>query len=72
MRYQQAIGAALGNRGLTVPHVPVLSGVIAELAEQAAARGLAAPPHALRPLYVRRPDAELARDRVRAAPPPEV
>jgi tRNA threonylcarbamoyladenosine biosynthesis protein TsaB len=72
VRYQQAIAAALGNRGLTVPHVPVLSGVIAELAEEAAARGLAAPPHALRPLYVRRPDAELARDRARAAPSPEL
>jgi tRNA threonylcarbamoyladenosine biosynthesis protein TsaB len=72
VRYHQAIAVALGNRGLTVPHVPVLSGMIAELAEQAAARGLAAPPHALRPLYVRRPDAELARDRARAAPFPDV
>jgi tRNA threonylcarbamoyladenosine biosynthesis protein TsaB len=72
VRYQQAIAAALGNRGLTVPRVPVLAGVIAELAEEAAARGLAAAPHALRPLYVRRPDAELARDRARAAPSPDV
>ena len=72
VRYQQAIAAALGNRGLTVPRVPVLAAVIAELAEAAAARGLAAPPHALRPLYVRRPDAELARDRARAAPSPDV
>jgi len=63
---------ALGDRGVTVPQAPVLAGVIAELADAAAARGLAAPPHVLRPLYVRRPDAELARDRARAALSPEV
>ena len=71
VRYHEAIAAALGDRGRAVSHVPVLAAVIAELAEAAAARGLAVPPHALRPLYVRRPDAELARDRARAAPAPE-
>jgi tRNA threonylcarbamoyladenosine biosynthesis protein TsaB len=71
VRYHASTAAALGDRGLLVPHVPVLAGVIAELAEDAAGRGLAAPPHVLRPLYVRRPDAELARDRARAAPSPE-
>jgi tRNA threonylcarbamoyladenosine biosynthesis protein TsaB len=72
VRYHAAIADALGDRGLLVPHVPVLAGVIAELAEGAAARRLAAPPHALRPLYVRRPDAELARDRARAGFPPDL
>ena len=72
VRYQHTIAAALGNLGQTVPQVPVLAGVIADLAEAAAARGHAAPPHGLRPLYVRRPDAELARDRARTAPAPEV
>ena len=72
VRYQQVIAAALGNGGVTVLQAPVLAGVIAELADAAAARGLAAPPHVLRPLYVRRPDAELARDRARAALSPEV
>ena len=32
--------------------------------------GLAGPPHALAPLYVRRPDAEVERDRRRAASVP--
>jgi tRNA threonylcarbamoyladenosine biosynthesis protein TsaB len=68
VRYQDTIAAALGDDSRVLPRVPVLAGVIAELADAAAARGLAAPPHAVRPLYVRRPDAELARDRVRAAP----
>ncbi len=68
VRYQNAIASALGDRGQVVAHVPVLAGVIAELAETAAARGLAGPPHAVRPLYVRRPDAELARDRAQAPP----
>jgi tRNA threonylcarbamoyladenosine biosynthesis protein TsaB len=63
VRYQDTIGAALGVDGHVVPQVPVLAGMIAELADAAAARGLAAPPHAVRPLYVRRPDAELARER---------
>jgi tRNA threonylcarbamoyladenosine biosynthesis protein TsaB len=72
VRYRAALAAALGDRGLLVPHVPVLAGVIAELADAAAARGLAGPPHVLRPLYVRRPDAELARDRARAASSPDL
>ena len=59
------------SRTCGVRTCPSLAAVIAELAEAAAARGLAVPPHALRPLYVRRPDAELARDRARAAPAPE-
>jgi hypothetical protein len=68
VRYRDVIRTALGDRGRVAGHVPVLAGVIAALAEAADARGLAGPPHALRPLYVRRPDAELARDRARAAP----
>ncbi len=47
--------------------VPLLAPAIARLAARAAAEGRAGPPHAIRPLYVRRPDAELARDRKRAA-----
>ncbi len=49
--------------------VPLLAPAIARLGARAAAGGLAGPPHAIRPLYVRRPDAELARDRKRAAGP---
>jgi tRNA threonylcarbamoyladenosine biosynthesis protein TsaB len=47
--------------------VPPLAPAIAHLALGAASRGLAGAPHAIRPIYVRRPDAELARDRKRAA-----
>jgi tRNA threonylcarbamoyladenosine biosynthesis protein TsaB len=42
--------------------------LVAALGERAFAAGLAAAPHALRPVYVRRPDAELARDRAASVP----
>jgi tRNA threonylcarbamoyladenosine biosynthesis protein TsaB len=42
---------------------PLIAGAIAQIAYARAAAGDAPPPHAIRPLYVRRPDAELARDR---------
>jgi len=45
---------------------PPLAEAMVPLALDAAARGFAGPPHAIRPLYVRRPDAEIARD-LRAA-----
>jgi tRNA A37 threonylcarbamoyladenosine modification protein TsaB len=42
--------------------------LVASLGERAFMAGLAVAPHALRPVYVRRPDAELARDRAASAP----
>lgn len=45
---------------------PDLAPWIGRLAIDIFRRGLAGPPHALRPLYVRRPDAEIARDRTGA------
>lgn len=42
---------------------------VARLGQRLAAQGLAGPPHALIPLYVRRPDVEAARDRRTAADP---
>ena len=42
---------------------PLLAATVATLAGEAARRGELPPPHAIRPLYVRRPDAELARNR---------
>ncbi|MGH9163424.1 MAG: tRNA (adenosine(37)-N6)-threonylcarbamoyltransferase complex dimerization subunit type 1 TsaB, partial [Vicinamibacteraceae bacterium] len=45
---------------------PALAGVLATLA--AALPDLAVPPHAIVPTYVRRPDAELARDRMTSLP----
>ncbi len=45
---------------------PLLAGYVATIARRLAARGLAGPPHAVRPLYVRKPDAVLARERAMA------
>jgi hypothetical protein len=42
---------------------PVLASAIGAVGRRRAARGLAGAPHALQPLYVRRPDAELERER---------
>jgi tRNA threonylcarbamoyladenosine biosynthesis protein TsaB len=69
LRYEVMIRAAFEGRGVVVPRVPALANTIGERADAAAARGLAGPPHAVRPLYVRRPDAELARERGRPVSP---
>ena len=53
--------AGPGSR-IADPPVPLLAGTIAQLATAAADAGHCPPPHAIRPVYVRRPDAELARD----------
>ncbi len=45
-----------------------LAPYIARIGQQLAARGDAGPPHALQPLYVRRPDAELERARKSSTP----
>ena len=49
-------------RAIDVPRAEI----VGALAERVFAAGLAVAPHALRPVYVRRPDAELARDRAAA------
>jgi tRNA threonylcarbamoyladenosine biosynthesis protein TsaB len=59
--YRDRIGSLRGGRALVVA-APPLAPVIGRLAIVAEAEGRAGPPHAVRPLYVRRPDAELARD----------
>ena len=61
--YRDLIRRTLGDRArIADPASPLLAGLIARLATAAAARGHGLPaPHAIRPLYVRRPDAELAR-----------
>jgi hypothetical protein len=51
----------LSGGGRIIPPPAALAPFIATLGQQRAARGEAAPPHALQPLYVRRSDAELAR-----------
>ena len=62
--YRSLIVSALGRSAvLFEPAVPLLAGAIGHLASAAARAGELPPPHAIRPLYVRRPDAELARER---------
>lgn len=60
--YRHVIGALLGDRAEVLP-TPLLAGAVGRLAFSRARHGQAPLPHAIRPLYVRRPDAELARDR---------
>jgi hypothetical protein len=58
------IRAALGGDAtIAQPAAPLLAGTVARLAMGMARAGHLPPPHAIRPLYVRRPDAELAADR---------
>jgi tRNA threonylcarbamoyladenosine biosynthesis protein TsaB len=60
--YGNLIMSRLGHRArIADPVAPPLAGVIAVLATIEYRKGHRLPPHAIRPLYVRRPDAELAR-----------
>jgi tRNA threonylcarbamoyladenosine biosynthesis protein TsaB len=62
--YRATISAALGNHAeFTEPVAPLLAGAMGMLAVQEFRAGQRPLPHAIRPLYVRRSDAELARDR---------
>jgi tRNA A37 threonylcarbamoyladenosine modification protein TsaB len=59
---------AVKYRHLLAPHAvieptPLLAATVSRLAHERIGQGEAPPPHAIRPLYVRRPDAELARGR---------
>jgi tRNA threonylcarbamoyladenosine biosynthesis protein TsaB len=65
VKYRRVIEARLGGAAGIPSAVPPLAGVIGRLA--AAEPGRAVRPHAVVPLYVRRSDAELARDRRRQA-----
>ena len=60
--YRDLIVAALGaDARVADPAAPMLAGTIARLATAAYAAGDRPGPHAIRPIYVRRPDAVLAR-----------
>jgi tRNA threonylcarbamoyladenosine biosynthesis protein TsaB len=61
IRYADAIRTALGDRADIPASVPMLAATIAQIAAANPDRALA--PHAVVPLYVRRTDVELARDR---------
>lgn len=60
VRYRDLIVARYGDGAIVLPH-PALAGTIGRLA--AADPSRAVRPHALAPIYIRRPDAELARAR---------
>ena len=62
--YAADIERALGHAArFTEPVVPVLSGTMGVLAGAVLVEGARPLPHAIRPLYVRRSDVELTRDR---------
>ncbi|HEY2431474.1 MAG TPA: tRNA (adenosine(37)-N6)-threonylcarbamoyltransferase complex dimerization subunit type 1 TsaB [Vicinamibacterales bacterium] len=63
VKYRDAIERRIGGAATIAPAVPPLAAVIASIADAAPDRGVR--PHAVAPLYVRRSDAELARDRRR-------
>jgi tRNA threonylcarbamoyladenosine biosynthesis protein TsaB len=65
VRYRHVLDEAAGMP-VTVIEPPPLAATIALVAELRARAGEGTLPHAVRPLYIRRPDAELARDRQRA------
>jgi tRNA threonylcarbamoyladenosine biosynthesis protein TsaB len=62
-RYRSLLAEHLGDLLQVVEPLPPLAPVIGRMALRALAAGEGVPPHAIRPVYVRRPDAELARDR---------
>jgi len=63
--YRDLIASRLGHAArMADPVVPLLAAVIAMLATIEYKSGHRPPPHAIRPIYVRRSDAELARDRI--------
>ena len=69
--YRDLIASRLGHAArIADPVAPLLAGVIAVLATIEYTKGHRPPPHAIRPLYVRRPDAELAREAGRLKPAP--
>jgi len=61
--YRTVIAGRLGARAEVLEWREPLAPIIGTLAAARAAAGGAVAPHALVPLYIRRPDAELARDR---------
>lgn len=61
--YAEDIQRVLGDRALFAePLAPLLAATIAQMALESTMSGVLPGPDAIRPLYVRRPDAELARD----------
>lgn len=67
VRYQSTFAARCPGARIGEPAAP-LAGEVARIAATHPGSGVR--PHALRPIYVRRPDAEIARDRARGTSPP--
>lgn len=61
VRYTAAIRARLGDRAAVADRTPTLAGIIGLMAGERPERAVL--PHAVVPIYVRRPDAEIARAR---------
>jgi tRNA threonylcarbamoyladenosine biosynthesis protein TsaB len=61
VKYKEQILQALGDSVQLREPTPALAPFIATIGMARARNGLSGPPHALQPLYVRRPDAELAK-----------
>jgi len=61
VRYADALRALGARLRAPEPTAPMLAPAIAALAEREAAAGRTIAPHAIVPIYIRRPDAELAR-----------
>jgi tRNA threonylcarbamoyladenosine biosynthesis protein TsaB len=59
VRYREIIQRRMGTAAVVVPEVPPLAGVIGRMAAERADAAIG--PHAVVPIYVRRPDAEIAR-----------
>ena len=55
--------ARFGERAVLSDRLLPLAPILARLAAECADRGETMTPHAIQPVYVRRPDAEIARDR---------
>jgi tRNA threonylcarbamoyladenosine biosynthesis protein TsaB len=60
-RYEEVLRARVGSAARLAGPLPPLARGVAGLALRRAAQAVA--PHAIRPVYVRRPDAEIARDK---------
>jgi len=72
LAYRELVEQAAGEGGLQlIEPLPPLAPAICAIAMRRAELGLATTPHAIRPVYIRRPDAELARDRRLAADGPQ-
>jgi tRNA threonylcarbamoyladenosine biosynthesis protein TsaB len=62
-KHADVIRRKLGANTTVLAEIPPLAPALAHLGRLAAERGAAGAPHTLQPLYVRRPDAELDRER---------